>query len=240
MTNKIFKYKIYVLFDPVTKDVRYVGFTTHELKMRLKAHIGETKSYLKQGKKFSHKLNWINSLLKKELKPEIMFICENEGNIEEVSIIEQFWIKCFMDLGYKLVNGTNGGSINMKMTEETKIKMSESKKGIKKGKMLEEQKLKISQSKKKLLEENPELRELYREKATEYENSKTDEQKLQDILIQKTRKEVLQYDLEGNFIKEYPSINNAAKENKLDGSNIQRVCIGKYHTIGSFIWKFKN
>lgn len=59
-------------------------------------------------------------------------------------------------------------------------------------------------------------------------------------VISKTSKKILQYDLEGNFIKEYKSISNAAKDNKIKSlSNITMCCQGKWKQAGGYIWKYK-
>ena len=52
------------------------------------------------------------------------------------------------------------------------------------------------------------------------------------------RKKVLKYDLNGNFIKEYTSMTEAAKENPKCGKNISAVCQGKRRQAGGFIWKY--
>lgn len=53
----------------------------------------------------------------------------------------------------------------------------------------------------------------------------------------KLNKAVLQYDLNGNFIKEFIS----AKEAKLEtgASKISEVCNNKRKTSGGYDWKFK-
>lgn len=53
---------------------------------------------------------------------------------------------------------------------------------------------------------------------------------------------VLQYDLSGNFIKEFSSLTNAAIEvykDKKQGSSISKCCIGGVKTCKGFIWKYK-
>jgi hypothetical protein len=50
-------------------------------------------------------------------------------------------------------------------------------------------------------------------------------------------KAVLQYDIQGNFIKEYPSINEAERQIKGD---VGAMLSGKQKTAGGYIWKFKN
>ena len=49
---------------------------------------------------------------------------------------------------------------------------------------------------------------------------------------------VRQYDLNGNFIKEYKSIKQAKKENKRC-SKISDCCTGKRKTAGGYVWKYK-
>lgn len=50
----------------------------------------------------------------------------------------------------------------------------------------------------------------------------------------------LQYDLEGNLIKEWTSAGIAAKHYRMNRSNIHRCCQGKCKTAGGYIWKYKN
>lgn len=56
------------------------------------------------------------------------------------------------------------------------------------------------------------------------------------------QKKVKQYDLNGNFIKEYNSLKEAAEQNNLDDSNIGACCHQKehFHTIGGYQWKFSD
>jgi len=56
----------------------------------------------------------------------------------------------------------------------------------------------------------------------------------------KMSKSVLQYDLKGNFIKEYYSISQAVRETNVNQSGISLVCLGKRNTAGKFVWKYKN
>ena len=55
-------------------------------------------------------------------------------------------------------------------------------------------------------------------------------------------KPIIQYDKDGNFIKEWDSITEAAKELGVNGGNITLVCQEKLHhkTAYGFIWKYKN
>lgn len=78
-------YKIYGLLDPKTKEIRYIGVTTCKLSTRLAGHIYDSKH--KYG---THKRNWIKSLLKEGLKPEIKLLeesCENTWESREKYLI---------------------------------------------------------------------------------------------------------------------------------------------------------
>ena len=70
-------------------------------------------------------------------------------------------------------------------------------------------------------------------------------EKLNDIAPAKKRKKgtggktVLQIDDDGNIIKEYKSVNEAASYLKMDPSNISKVIHGKCKKAGGYKWKFK-
>lgn len=90
---------IYILIDPLTNDIRYVGKTTN-LARRLNAHINRAK----QNK--YHSARWINSLIQKDLKPIMTTIEEcNEDNWEEREI---YWISYYRKL-FDLTNILDGG-----------------------------------------------------------------------------------------------------------------------------------
>ena len=57
----------------------------------------------------------------------------------------------------------------------------------------------------------------------------------------KSRKEILQYDLDGNFIKEFISIAEAARSVKTSAGNIISCCKGnsKYNKVKGYIWRYK-
>ena len=49
---------------------------------------------------------------------------------------------------------------------------------------------------------------------------------------------VYQFDLNGNFIKEYPSYSEATKQTGI--GHIHHVCLGKRKTAGGYKWKYKH
>ena len=56
---------------------------------------------------------------------------------------------------------------------------------------------------------------------------------------EKYAKPILQYDKQGNFIKEWKSAKVAADELGFKQTNINANCLGKLKTAYGFIWKFK-
>jgi len=63
------------------------------------------------------------------------------------------------------------------------------------------------------------------------------EDKILDIIIQKLKKPILQYSLDGSFVKEWDSIKEAKKKNRC---NIDGCLSGKIKTAGKYIWKYKD
>ena len=90
---------IYILQDPITKCVRYVGKTNNP-KLRKRSHLW------KYDKNKSYCYKWVNSLLNKGLKPIFTVIDEINGDWEWLEI---YWIEQFKSWGYKLTNITKGG-----------------------------------------------------------------------------------------------------------------------------------
>lgn len=109
-------YKIYVLVHPISKSIRYVGFTGQNLKKRLNEHLTIDCKFYK-GK-------WINQLKKQNLTPEILLIEENL-TLDSVKIKEIEYIKLYKDNGHKLTNLTKGGDggLGHKVSEEHKLKL---------------------------------------------------------------------------------------------------------------------
>ena len=50
---------------------------------------------------------------------------------------------------------------------------------------------------------------------------------------------VIQFDKDGNFIKEWDYILLASKELGINNANIGRCCRGEIKTVGGFVWKYK-
>lgn len=55
----------------------------------------------------------------------------------------------------------------------------------------------------------------------------------------RTSRIVQQYNLQGDFIAEYYSLNEAGRATNTSSQNIGKVCKGERPTAGGFIWKYK-
>lgn len=54
------------------------------------------------------------------------------------------------------------------------------------------------------------------------------------------KKPIVQYDLNGNFIAEYESVNSAARSLGIRAANICQCLKGRHLTCGKYIWKYKD
>jgi hypothetical protein len=59
------------------------------------------------------------------------------------------------------------------------------------------------------------------------------------VCIEKFGKEILQYHLDGKFIKEWKGIKEAARTLNIKPPNLSATLNGRQKTCGGFIWKFK-
>lgn len=98
------KTKVYVLKDPITNEIRYVGITTRTLEERLKGHLIDVTSRPDLN---YHKINWLRKLQKGGLIPKIEQIDELD-TLEEAKEKEIEYIAKFKEL-YNLTNCTLGG-----------------------------------------------------------------------------------------------------------------------------------
>ena len=121
------KWSIYILSDPETLEVRYVGYTTQTLYRRLKGHIHHAKAYGRGKVRL-----WILQMLASEKEPIISLLESGEGAgwIEA----ERRWIKHYRELlGDRLVNQASGGEgvPGFCFSEESRQRISAKNKGRK-------------------------------------------------------------------------------------------------------------
>src|ERR1035437_8715270 len=99
--KKLNKIYIYALLDPISKNIRYIGATTKG-KERYQKHISDY--YLK---KSTLKNNWIKSLKKRNLLPELLILEYCDKN--DLCNLEEFYINYFKFLGFHLLNHLDCG-----------------------------------------------------------------------------------------------------------------------------------
>ncbi len=224
MGNNVF---IYGLVEKNNNTLKYIGKTT-DIKRRLRRHINER--FLHD----SYKDRWVRKMVNNNIDIDIIIIDYVEQ--KEWQYWEKFYISYYKYIGCKLTNGTNGGdeppsTKGRKHTEESKLKMSKTKKGkpipwLNDGKeRTEEHKKNLSKSLKGRKSPN--------------KGKKFNEERRKKLSQSSTcKKKVKQIDLEGNVIKIWDSISQAQKT--LQIRHISEVCkrIKNHKTAGGFKWEY--
>lgn len=113
------------------------------------------------------------------------------------------------------------------VTEETKLKISNSTKGKKKSNL---HKANIGKAKKGF--KHSDESKLKMRKPKTHINY--------DILYKKNAKPVLQFNLDGSFVKEWLSASEVQRELGIKFQSVNACCNGKIKKSNGFIWKFKN
>jgi hypothetical protein len=114
---------VYVLKDPRTNAVRYIGVTCKPTR-RLRGHVQEA------GRTDTYKSRWIRQLLRLKLIP-VLVVVENIKANADWAAREIWWIARGIKLGWRLTNATTGGDgvPNYIFTDAVRAKMSQSLKG---------------------------------------------------------------------------------------------------------------
>jgi len=178
---------------------------------------------------------------KENFKKEILEYCNNK---EELWQREEYWLNFYdVESNPLFYNRTNKAYGNSGQTQKGKIKISNARKGWIPS---DETKKLMSENRKGHKMYNDEWRSKIKEALTGIKRSDKTKQKQSEARKNKpskSKKSVLQYDKQGNFLKEYPSAVEAAKSlNKKTGAAITEVCNGKGNrkSIFGYIWKYKN
>ncbi len=105
---------VYILRDPNTLEIRYIGVTKKRLGHRLSQHVWAANNGVR-----SHVARWIRTL---NARPLIEPIEENCRRDREV-----FWIKHYRSLGARLTNLTDGGEgvLGLQLTAEHRKKIGD-------------------------------------------------------------------------------------------------------------------
>lgn len=214
-----------------------------------KVYIGKTKNSTREN---DHR---------KTYGQEIIFTYIDEVNSLEYKdweILESFWIEYFKFLGFDLQNKRKkGGSGPNFHTEETKNKIRNFHKGRKRSEDTKEKMRKPKSESHRLnmchpkpgnRKKKPEgfnigriQTEETKEKISIKLKGRNIPQEWIDKSSKKKKKPIIQYDLNGNIIREWPSALDVFNELKISRTTISNVCKKhpKYKTAGGFIWEFK-
>lgn len=243
---------IYILEDPETLEVRYVG-KANNINQRYKAHLNRARKHQ------THKWNWIQSLKKKGLKPNIIVI--DKVPIDEWRFWETYWIQQFTCWGFNLTNYMGGGQ-GLDFANQTSFKKGQSpwNDGLARTQkcIVCKKEFKAPESAKRKYCS----RECYHEDLEDVESrfSKGHEpwnkgisgystskkgykmpQETKDKISKtlkgkpsKKKRKVKQYDKDMNFIKEYPSITEAVEKTGIN--SIRNAVTGRAKTAGGYIW----
>jgi group I intron endonuclease len=209
---------IYILIDPITKDVKYCG-KTNDIKVRLSDHL-KNKKYNKE------KIEWIYSLKNKRLKPilDVIDIVDDE----DWDFWEKYWISQLKTWNFKLFNKTNGGEYSVtgfKHTEEAKKKISEAQFG---RKLTKEWRKNISLGRKGVKFSNEHLKNL---SLSHIGNIPSNTKSIYQINIKN-----------GDIIEEFDNITEAYKKLEVSVKNslISKVCKGKVKSAYGYYWCYSD
>jgi hypothetical protein len=204
-----------------------------------KVYIGKTKN----SREKDHKKKYGNNI-------EYFYIDEIDSlKHEDWEPLETYWIEQFRQWGYKIVNiRKKGGSGPDFHTDETKYKISQSTLGYKKSidtkqkmskvklgkKLPKETKEKISKANKGKIFSSSHINNLkkghLKKDKSFYKN---------DNWLKNIKKSILQYDKQGNFIKEWSSIREASNNLNINETAISQTLNNKQKTSGNYIWRYK-
>lgn len=257
------KHYIYILIDPETNKIRYVGQTTKNINKRLTSHLSKVRI---SPNKTTHKNTWIKSLLNKNLKPiieiidtvttdnwkekEKYYIQEYKKNNDLLNISEGGDSGCYP--GHKRIwkseedylnwktNVTNSNK-NKILTDETRKKMAENCRLTHKGKKRSvETKEKLRNS--KIGEKNHRfgisLSDERKKQNSLFNKGKVipDDVRIKIKLNQPNRRSVIQKTKDDKIVKIYNSILEAKRETKL--MNIYKVLNGTMNYCGNYKWEY--
>lgn len=171
-------------------------------------------------------------------------IMNNVDDIEVMKELEEYWIEYFDAVNnpmfYNLTKYPAGITTFPKDKIENIIKANKGNKyhlGHKQSDFQKSQTRKANIGRKHT-KEHIEWRRNYM-KGNKYTLGYKFTQEQKDKISKAKSKSIIQYDIQGNFIQEWPSIRKAGKELNIDEGMISNICNGKKNSTKGFIFKFK-
>jgi len=184
-----------------------------------------------------------NSFIKYGVKNHFFEVIE-ECDITQLNIRERYWQDYYnvLEEGLNCVL-TKTNSQSGKRSEETKLKISNTKKGVPQS---DQTKINISEGRKGMLFSDKHKESMSKSRKGSphivnktYKNKGVPRSCHIEAVVKAKNKSVIQYDLNNNFIKEWPSGKEASRKLNLQQAGINGVCNNKGKKCGGFIWKFK-
>lgn len=215
--------------------IRYIGQTSHSPKCRLSRHISASR----KGRRKSPVCCWLASLYEKNTIPEIRVL--QRADFSAADSVEKFWISYFRRKGCKLMNFSDGGNmcgmLGQHHSPETRKKMSESATGRK----LSKDTIAKIVAKNTGRKQSPEERAARSSKLKGRKISLDQSRQMSEwMFINAIRKPIIQMDLKGEFIKEFPSLREAAQAVSAAHQNLSRAAKNPKSTSAGFRWRFSN
>lgn len=251
---------IYVLKHPFSGEIRYIGQTTRKT-YRIKEHISDAKQMIdNEYVNNRHVCKWIRKVLRECNTEPIFEIIDFGVDGEEADNLEIKYVNEFLENGIKLTNLIGGGKKGYTVTNNELLERM-SKSGLKMAdrtrRQVEQYTLdgiyiktfdSLSEAGKSMLNINNANLNVSaccngRNKTAygfiwKFAVDKTDVSKIKKP-IKTQKKPVLQYDFEGNFLKEYSSMTEASEHTGILNSDLSYCCSGKLKSAGGYQWTFK-
>ena len=156
--------------------------------------------------------------------------------LEQANIVEQALIFAYKTTDRRFGYNLESGGKNHIMSEESKELLRKSKMGKQKGIDNPFYGKKHTDEARKIMSQNH--YDCSGEKNPNYGKKHTAEAK-EKMRISRKGKHILQYDLDGNFIREWEYMSLARQEYNLDKRSLQKACNGKLKTTGGYVWRYK-
>jgi len=217
-----------------------------------KIYIGQTRDYYQRIRFYKNMLCKKQSKLYNSFKKygvdshlfEIIYIC----NESELNYFEKYYVELYNTFNSNHgLNLREGGGCKGKLSEETKKKLSEGRKGNKHHnygkKSSEATKKKLSNSHKGIYKDDKwrknlsiankgkKLSEKHKKKLSIYRTGRSGELCSNSIAIS-------QYSKNGVFIREWACARDAMRELGYNSNNINSVCRGERNTSDGYVWRF--
>ena len=163
--------------------------------------------------------------------------------------VESYWINQFKQWGFDVMNKNNGGGgVEQMMPESIQKRVTNTDYQLvsqKRTANTDYSSIDYTSRTAKMdysFNRDPEVIKK-RLMSPKYKDPKTHEKRVKNTdwvaKAEKCKKPIIQYDLNGNFIKEWKSSTDAAHELNLNNVSITMCCNNKLKTSGGFIWSKK-